>query len=507
MEYINQQTQSGVTMILCCQCGTQIEPNPANMCVPCLRTQVDITEGIPKQIVLYFCRACERYLQPPSAWVSAALESRELLSVCLKKIKGLNKVRLIDAGFIWTEPHSKRLKVKLTIQKEVVNGAILQQVFVVEFVIHNQMCDDCHRVEAKDFWKAVVQIRQKTGHRKTLFYLEQLILKHKAHVNTTSIKPMHEGLDFFYAQKQDARKMVDFLQTVVPCRYQTAQELISHDIHNNTYNYKTTFSVEIVPICKDNIVCLPPKLAQSMGNISQICVCSRVTQTIHLIDPSTCQIAEISGTVFWRAAFNSICQPKQLVEFTVMDVEIIFDKDKRHISGKGAESMKHVLADVWVVKSSELGMQDHQYHCKTHLGHLLSPGDTVLGFDLNNSNINDQYLERISADRRPDVILVKKVYGDKSKRMRKRKWKLQHLNPSGMETDSVGKEYNDFLEDLEEDSTFRQNVNIYKDHQKLAIDSSDTEDDDIPRISLQEMLDDLHISEDATGGEGAPMMD
>jgi NMD protein affecting ribosome stability and mRNA decay len=41
------------------------------------------------------------------------------------------------------------------------NGAILQQVFVVEFVIQGQMCDDCHRVEAKDFWNSVVQVRQK----------------------------------------------------------------------------------------------------------------------------------------------------------------------------------------------------------------------------------------------------------------------------------------------------------------------------------------------------------
>ena len=44
---------------------------------------------------------------------------------------------------------------------QVINGAILQQTFVVEFVVHNQMCDDCHRVEAKDFWRACVQIRQK----------------------------------------------------------------------------------------------------------------------------------------------------------------------------------------------------------------------------------------------------------------------------------------------------------------------------------------------------------
>lgn len=26
-------------------------------------------------------------------------------------MKGLNKVRLVDAGFVWTEPHSKRIKV------------------------------------------------------------------------------------------------------------------------------------------------------------------------------------------------------------------------------------------------------------------------------------------------------------------------------------------------------------------------------------------------------------
>jgi len=44
------------------------------------------------------------------------LESRELLSLCLKKLKGLNRVKLVDAGFVWTEPHSKRIKVCCYIQ-------------------------------------------------------------------------------------------------------------------------------------------------------------------------------------------------------------------------------------------------------------------------------------------------------------------------------------------------------------------------------------------------------
>lgn len=66
-----------------------------------------------------FCRNCDRYLSPPNSWLLAELESRELLAICLRKLKGLKEVRLVDAGFIWTEPHSKRLRLKLTVQKEV----------------------------------------------------------------------------------------------------------------------------------------------------------------------------------------------------------------------------------------------------------------------------------------------------------------------------------------------------------------------------------------------------
>lgn len=38
------------------------------------------------------------------------------MALCLKKLKNLAKVKLIDASFLWTEPHSKRIKVKLAIQ-------------------------------------------------------------------------------------------------------------------------------------------------------------------------------------------------------------------------------------------------------------------------------------------------------------------------------------------------------------------------------------------------------
>ena len=99
--------------IRCCICGIMTQANAANTCINCLKSQIDITEGIPKQLVLYHCRDCNRYQRPP--WTLCELESAELLALCLKNMKGLKRVKLLDASFIWTEPHSRRIKVKLTV--------------------------------------------------------------------------------------------------------------------------------------------------------------------------------------------------------------------------------------------------------------------------------------------------------------------------------------------------------------------------------------------------------
>uniref|UniRef100_A0AAY4E917 60S ribosomal export protein NMD3 n=1 Tax=Denticeps clupeoides TaxID=299321 RepID=A0AAY4E917_9TELE len=492
MEYMQNPATSTHGNILCCTCGVPVQPNPANMCVSCLRSQVDISEGIPKQVSVHFCKQCERYLQPPATWVQCALESRELLALCLKKLKGsMSKVQTFTQ--------------EATVINKYVNvfdsDAILQQVFVVEFVIQSQMCNDCHRVEAKDYWKAVIQVRQKTVHKKTFYYLEQLILKHKLHQNTLRIKEIHEGIDFYYGTKQHAQKMVDFLQCTVPCRSKASQRLISHDVHSNSYNYKSTFSVEIVPVCKDNVVCLSPRLAQSLGNMGQVCVCIRVTSTIHLIDPNTLQIAEVDGNTFWRNPFSSLCSPRQLEEFIVMDIDII--RDQKLGAGAGFRSNKHTLAEVWVQKTSEMNT-GQQYHCRTFLGHLLNIGDLVFGFDFANANINDEFLNKMNPHHVPDVVLIKKSY-NRTKRVKRRNWKLQEMDRDREGMDSTDeRQYQDFLEDLEEDEALRKNVNIFRDASKIAVES-DTDDEGAPRISLMEMLEDLSLN-DATGGSGADMM-
>ncbi|OWA50284.1 60S ribosomal export protein NMD3 [Hypsibius exemplaris] len=502
MEYVPESAAPlQVGKILCFQCGTPIEPNATNMCVACLRSHVDITEEIAKQNTLNMCKSCGRYAVPPSSWQVCALESKELLAVCLKRIKGLNHVRLVDAGFVWTEPHSRRVKVKLTVQKEVTQGAVLQQEFVIEFVVQTQMCDNCHRGEAKDFWRAVVQLRQKAEHKKTFYYLEQLILKHKAHARTVNIKQVPDGVDFFFPGRSDARKFLDFLVGIVPCRFKTSEQLLSHDANNNVFNYKYTFSVEIVPINKDDVVCLPRETAQQLGNFAELCICTRVTSVVTFIDPRTAQVTEMNGNSYWREPFRSICNQKRLSEFTVINVESLSDAE---INSHGPQSDKHVVADIWVMKSSDLGKSDAPQYCtRSHLGHLLHPGDSVMGFDLANANVNEEHFEKyekrqLKKDRLPDVILVKKVFADRNTRKRARQWKLRRLrkeNGSVTDGSAEGNDYQDFLEDLEEDANFRQGVNIYKDPTAMPVDEDD-QDEGVPKITLQEMLEGLNLAEE-----------
>ena len=168
------------------------------MCAQCLQTRYDIGEGIAKQVQQNTCRGCGRYERRDGSFAPVEPESAELMALLLKKPRGLASVRLVDASFVWTEPHSRRLKIKACVQKEVVSGAVMQQSFVIEYVLSNKQCGSCQRREAKDTWTAVVQVRQKVQHKRTFLWLEQLILRHRAHVDCVNIVEMRDGLDFYF---------------------------------------------------------------------------------------------------------------------------------------------------------------------------------------------------------------------------------------------------------------------------------------------------------------------
>lgn len=501
------------------------------MCVNCIRTQVDITEGIQKQVTVMWCKMCERYLQPPKHWLQAQPESKELLTFCIKRIKGLQRVKLVDANFIWTEPHSMRLKVKLTVQAEVMNGAILQQSFVVEFVVERHMCPACNRQNANpNAWIACVQVRQHVAHKRTFFFLEQLILKHSVDESCVNVKNIHEGVDFYFSSRAHANKFVDFLQSVVPVRHRSDKQLVSHDIHTSNYNYKYTFSVEIAPLCKDDLVCLPPKVATSYGGIGPVVLCIRVTNSLTMIDTRTLQTAVIEAPAYWRSPFRSIMTSRQMTEFIVLDIEPVQSRSHHNFG-------KFQLAECVVARLSDFGSNDQTYTTLTHLGHVLHPGDHAVGYDVANANLVDSNLENAEHKgfQLMDVVLVRKSYEEKRKKRRSkgasRNWKLKRMVAEYDDEDTGGKGKNGqsaaeieardmerFLEELEEDPDMRSRVAIYRDENAMNTPKyheagSDSDDSDIPQIPLEELLDDLaamQIEEDEQGSrddQGLNMME
>ncbi|KAJ3105972.1 ribosome-binding protein, partial [Phlyctochytrium bullatum] len=364
----------------------------------------------------------------------AELESKELLSLCLKKLRGLSKVRLIDAGFIWTEPHSRRIKVKLTIQKEA---------FVVEYVVANQQCEECTRVAAQLTWKASVQVRQKVPHKRTFLWLEQLILKHNAHQNTTNIKEAKDGIDFYYINRAHAVRMVEFLQSVVPIRMKTSEQLISSDIHSGTSNYKFTYSVEIVPICK----------VRSLVRIAM-------------------------------AKFTALCEAKDLVDFYIIDIQ-----KEAHQNGKVARFLFIVTHLGNILRPG-----DH------------AAGYDLRNANFNDSNW-DHLVKTYGTGIPDIILVKKSYpNARKRNKGRKWKLKtitveeeVEALGKSKAEKARAELDYELFLRDIEEDPELRGMVNLYKDPNKTSgANDMDMEDDDeeeveedFPDVDDTELLEDL----------------
>lgn len=213
-------------------------------------------------------------------------------------------------------------------------------------------------------------------------------------------------------------------------------------------------------------------------------MCSRVGNSLHLLDPGTLQVAEISAQTYWRTPFEALATVTDLVEFTVLDVE-----------PSGATRGKWVLADAQVALSGAFKSShddDHMddddgaalssqiFHTRTHLGAILQPGDAALGYYLTNTNFNSDDFAALPAHRVPDVVLVKKAYPNRRKKSRPRGWRLRSIakeageegetsaargvvgRMGGRDQKKVEEDYELFLRELEEDEEMRGAVNLYK---------------------------------------------
>eukprot|EP00602_Paraphysomonas_sp_CaronLab_P003746 CAMPEP_0185034032 /NCGR_PEP_ID=MMETSP1103-20130426/23525_1 /TAXON_ID=36769 /ORGANISM="Paraphysomonas bandaiensis, Strain Caron Lab Isolate" /LENGTH=481 /DNA_ID=CAMNT_0027570519 /DNA_START=220 /DNA_END=1666 /DNA_ORIENTATION=+ len=433
------------------------------------------------------------------------LESKELMSACLRKIPGLSKLKVVDAVWIWTEPHSLRLKIKLTIQKEVMNGAILQQASIIDFVIRNQQCKQCQAYYAQGMWTSVVQVRQHVPHKRTFYYLEQLLLKESAHADCLQIVTFKDGMDFYFMEKQQGLKFIDFLESHVPIKVKYSRKLLTADHKSNVGKFKHNHMVTIAPVCKDDLVLLPAALARNLSNISRIVLVKGIGSGIQVIDPFTGERQEINTEKYFRDEFGAVMTAKQLTTYVVLSVEPVL-VDSRPSSKKRGLDRKMRVAECVVARERDFGVNDTQFTCLTHLGNILREGDFVQGYDLTTAPWANDELDgpKMKGDI-PDLMLVRKYYAAKKNRM----WDLKKMDAdeyenqlSSRENQAEEADYELFMQELDADKEMRANVNLYKTkaaqrnaqkerEERMSDGESDDED-----VRLDELLDGLELNED-----------
>ena len=315
---INASSMLTFSKIVCCICGTTMDANAEGICDVCAKKNIDITVGITKTGAVTFCRNCERFNRPP--WMKIPRESQDMMNLCLSKLKGLNKVQLIDSSFIYTEEHSKVIKIKITIQKEV-NKSLISTSFIAEIKEDWTQCDDCKKTFTPHIWRACVQLRQKVNHKRTFLFLEQVILKHKAQSKALNIKEHPEGVDFYFANRAQANSFCAFIREFLSCQTKTSRQLISVDEKSNEAVYKETFRLEIAPVCQDDLIILSEDNYKKLGGIGPLLLCYKQVNSLKFIDPVSFETLDLDNNTYWRYELKSYIDRKCLSEFLILSCE------------------------------------------------------------------------------------------------------------------------------------------------------------------------------------------
>eukprot|EP01039_Chlorochromonas_danica_P004673 gene4673-5120_t len=478
--------------ILCCLCGLSIVPNAAAMCLQCLTTQFDITAGIPTDGEIVFCKKCERWQVGADHWVHHELESSGLLAACMKKISAFNSHdnKIVNASWIWTEAHSKRLKFLVEIEKDVLDGKMaLRQKVIVDFVVKNKQCLDCIHEASEHTWGACLQVRQH-GAKKTFHALEAQLTKAQLFHLMIDVRVVKDGLDLFFRNKNQADKVQDYLVSHLPVRCKASKKLVSRDLQSNVSRYEYTTTIEIVPLNRGDLIIT----SKALVGHRDLFLVTKISSLIHLLQPLTLQRVEVSAAKYFSITATLplvvVARERQLRPYVVLDISPL---SQLHAAGSPgsiqAKESGGVLADAIVAREEDLGSNDEQYTLRTHLGHLLQAGDYALGYDLvhcAHGLQQDAAIEGLSIDL-PDVVLVRKHFapqeaeasapGQKGVKTGRKKnrippWRLKEKTGVVEQVNVEGERATEDAEEEEEEEV------EWEDTSETSDDEMDGEDDD-----------------------------
>lgn len=360
-------------MIICCKCGTLTPPSILNMCKFCSAIQTDITFAIKKHCSVKYCKKCDRYLSPPKAWISYKNQN-EFISYLIKLNTTLSNLNIVKVDLSVDKENFKRMKMFISfINKNYLNSEVVNEnTLEITYKINYTQCRDCFKMEDNQYWQSIVQVRQKNKYKQTFADLESLL--HDSNLTLGTIKQCKNGLDFQLSNLNDALKLINFLKSNIICKIDTSNKLIAKDTKSNLTYFKNSFSVELCPINKDDLVEITNEMAKSLG-VNQRLIVIKVRTELSLLDPTTGKIVKINNANFWKNydKFEIICSSKDLKEFDVFE---IVNCDSNH-------SHQYQISDVFVNNGYK------SIHCKTHLTNTIKEGEVVLGYDLSTMNLEN----------------------------------------------------------------------------------------------------------------------
>ena len=338
--------------ISCCLCGAAVSTEHGQyMCARCLTNEVDLCEGLPRTRELIHCSGgCKKWCGNKQLlhWIPAQLESPELLSLCLRSFVAplKRRAKLVDGDFVWTEPHSRRVKVKITIEaaKGGAHGTLRQSV-VVTFVVRSRMCPMCAKSSTGvGNWMAEVQLRQSgSAQQQTLHRLERDIARAKVHeraVELSVVKGM--GIDFRFASARHAKDLVKFISSQCPVRVsRSTANGGSDNFRKSAKICKSIIKVDVCSICKGDLVILPArcKLVGGMKFVAdRLALCVRVSAALHFVVLRSGNIGAIDAQQYRLAPFTALCSEADLREYVVCDVDDAeIERHRLRLIGAGAD--------------------------------------------------------------------------------------------------------------------------------------------------------------------------
>ncbi len=424
---VARSTAFGMTTsatIGCCVCGTPVDASVLihGHCASCAAKDKHLAPpmiDLDRELLLHKCDRCGRYRRSNQqhSWVHAEDESPQLLALALKLVqRPKHDAAITDARFLYTEPHSRRLKLKLTLSSDLGATATLQRSCVAEIVVHPMACDECARAAAKQpAWSAKVQLRQKAEHPRTLLALEQYVLLRQrraaaageARDGLISIERVGDnGLDFCFARRQGAQRFASALSSVAPCKTRSSSCVIAANARLGTSNVQHVWIVEVAPVVRGDLV-LAPRSGGGGGPPHRLALVARVGASIHCIDPTSGDAWELTAEAYWRAPFAPLASRRHQSRFAVLDCEPdVLSRAGAKGAAATAAASAFEMADATLARAADFGTNDELLYVRTHLGAQLEAGDEAMGYDLAAIPLVSDALEGREF---PDVLLVAKA--------------------------------------------------------------------------------------------------